>query len=79
MPSTLTFTGKVGPAVQLTAKVFSDVRRMAFDFEKRTLQVNYVEPPTSDPEEVILDMSGGTVTLTDVITANQHVVTISVT
>lgn len=77
MPSTLTFTGKVGPARQLTTKVFPDVRKLAFDFDKRTLQVNYVET-NGDPEEAILDMSGGTVTVSDTVTANQHAVTVSV-
>lgn len=78
MPSQVTFTGKIGAAVQLTAKVFLDVRRFALDFEKRTLQLNYVNPD-GDSEEAILDMSGGTVTLTDTVTTNQHVIAISVT
>jgi hypothetical protein len=79
MPSQVTYTGKIGPGATLTAKVFSDVRRMAFDFEKRTLQLNYYNGiGGGDPEEAILDMSGGTVTLTDTITANNHVVAISV-
>lgn len=77
MPSQLTFTGKVGAAVQLTARVFPDVRGLKFDFDLRTLQVNYVDP-LSGPEEVILDISGGTVTLTDTVTANQHVLVMSV-
>lgn len=76
MPSQLTYTGKIGPGNTLTSKVFPDVRMMAFDFDKRVLQVNYYQG--SEPEEVHLDMAGGTVTLTDTIAANQHTIVISV-
>lgn len=77
MPSQLTFTGKIGAAVQLTTHVFPDVRRLAFDFDLRTAQVNYYRG--SEPEEAIVDISGGTVTLTDSVTANQHTLVMSVT
>lgn len=76
MPSQVTYTGKVGPGIAVTARVFTDVRKMAFDLDLRTLTLNWHNG--SEPEETILDMSGGTVTLTDTITANQHVVAISV-
>lgn len=76
MPSQVTYTGKIGAGVTLTAKVFPDVRQLTLDFDKRTCQLNYYQG--SDPEDVTLDMSGGTVTLTDSVTANQHTIAISV-
>jgi hypothetical protein len=78
MPSQVTYTGKIGAAVQLTAKVFPDVRRMTLEFSDRVLTLNYNEP-NGEPKQAILDMSGATVTLTDTVTANQHVIVVSVT
>lgn len=78
MASTVTYTGKVGPGNSLTSKLFADVRQFALDFDKRTLSLNYYDPSSVQPQFVVLDMDGGTITLTDTVTNRQHVIAISV-
>jgi hypothetical protein len=77
MPSQVTYTGKIGAGQALTSTVFTDVRQFAMDFDKRVLSL-YFYAAGAQPRNVDLDLSGGTVTLTDTITGNQHTITISV-
>ena len=78
MSSQVTYTGKIGAGNAVTAKVFPDVRTLTLDFDTRTMELTYYEPAQSQPQNAILDMSGGTVTLTDSVTANQHTIVVSV-
>lgn len=75
--SRVTYTGRIGPGVTLTSKVFNDVKNFSMDFVKRVLTITYMlnnEQLTTE-----LDISGASMTLTDTITANDHVIAISVT
>lgn len=78
MPSQVTYTGKIGPGNTLTTSIFPDVRRFAMDFVKRTIEMTYVLPH-QEPKDVVLDLAGGTVTLTDTVAVNQHTIVVSVT
>jgi hypothetical protein len=76
MPSQVTYTGKIGPADTITAKVFPDVRTFLMDFDSRTLEMDYYEPP-GQQHHAIVDLGGATITVTDSVTANQHTIVVS--
>jgi hypothetical protein len=69
-----TITAKTGPAKQLTATVISGITSLVIDVKRQVIQV-YVGNELSGPAKE-LDLTGVT-TITDTITATNHVVVIS--
>ncbi len=69
MSTTVTVTGKIGPGIVLTSKVFSDVATVAFQTDKGLLVLTYVNSsaPTyidiSTATTVTYTISGSTVTV----------------
>lgn len=44
MTGTLTYTGKIGPALALTTTVFNDVTDLDYQLDKNVLKVTYGTP-----------------------------------
>lgn len=73
---TLTFTGPIGPARTITAKVFNNVKELHFRLEDEVLEVVQRSDNPQGNYITELDIAAVTVT-TDVITATVHAFTVS--
>lgn len=69
---TVTFTGKTGPAKSLTATVFSNVESIELNIKDGRLTLKQ-----SSPDRFVNLELTSIATLTDTITANNHVIAIS--
>lgn len=72
MPSTLTYTGKIGPGNTLTAKVFSDVTDIAFHLDRKTIEVTHAIPPRISHLDYV-----GVATITYTISGTNATITVS--
>ncbi len=65
MPTTVTLTAKIGPAVQATSMALTDVTGINFDLAAKTVAITYGDPPKtlyadeSNPTSVTTTVSGG--------------------
>lgn len=72
MPSTVTFTGQLGPGLTITAKVFSNVTDVDFQIDRGVLQITH-----GIPQQITHLELSNTATVTDTISSGNHTFTIS--
>ena len=70
MIGTVTYTGVTGPAVTLTAAVFTNVHKLTFDYDKETVTIEWDNPSKTS----VVDLRAST-TITSVVVAGQTVST----
>jgi hypothetical protein len=76
MPSTLTFTGPIGPGNSLTSKVFNNVIRADWRLKDKVLEVEQSSDNPQGNYITELDVRSIT-TVTHTISAGDHTITVS--
>lgn len=59
MPNKVTVTGKVGPDLSLTTKVFDNLNSISFNFDSQVILIDYIDS-NNIPSIVQVDLFGVT-------------------